>query len=88
MGRAKASVLPEPVLAIPTQSRPDRMGGMQEICTGVGFLIPIYKKKEMNWKEYQENQSSNNSSVVNTDLNLIPIDKNIFYGLKKIMLRT
>ena len=37
MGTTNASVLPEPVLAMPMQSRPDMMIGMHCACTASGF---------------------------------------------------
>jgi hypothetical protein len=41
IGRAKASVFPEPVWAIPMQSRPARMAGIQPAWIGVGRRIDI-----------------------------------------------
>lgn len=40
MGSAKAAVLPLPVCAVPSTSRPARMAGMQPACTGVGRSMP------------------------------------------------
>jgi len=40
-GRAKARVLPEPVKATPTMSRPDRMTGRPCSWMGVGRLMPL-----------------------------------------------
>src|SRR6185312_12316216 len=39
-GRPKASVLPEPVRALPHTSRPARTSGMVSTCTGNGSLMP------------------------------------------------
>jgi len=40
MGNPNAIVLPDPVLAQPTQSLPSRISGMQFTWIGVGFEIP------------------------------------------------
>ena len=40
MGRANASVFPEPVEEMPRMLWPDRAGGMEEICIWVGLVIP------------------------------------------------
>src|SRR6185437_6723957 len=39
-GRPKASVLPEPVRALPHTSRPARTSGIVSTCTGNGSLMP------------------------------------------------
>lgn len=40
IGRAKASVLPDPVCETPIQFFPSRILGIQCSWTGVGFVIP------------------------------------------------
>ena len=40
IGNANAAVLPLPVCARPSTSRPARIFGMQWVCTGVGLCIP------------------------------------------------
>jgi len=40
MGKAKANVLPEPVLAAPIQSLPDSIWGIQFSCIGVATFKP------------------------------------------------
>lgn len=41
MGKAKANVLPEPVLAAPIQSLPPKMAGIQFSCMGVACFRPL-----------------------------------------------
>ncbi len=44
VGRAKTSVLPEPVKATPIMSRPERMTGRPCTWIGVGLLIPLLSR--------------------------------------------
>jgi hypothetical protein len=41
MGRTNEAVFPDPVLAIPTTSRPSIIGGIAFLWMGVGFLYPF-----------------------------------------------
>lgn len=45
IGTANAAVFPEPVFEPPMQSRPDRMGGMQEAWIEVGRFMAMTAKE-------------------------------------------
>ena len=47
IGNAKAKVLPEPVLAQPTQSSPFKIAGIQFSWISVGFLKPRKKMETL-----------------------------------------
>lgn len=62
IGRAKANVFPEPVLAAPIQSLPAKICGIQAFWIGVGNLIP-------------EMDTFNYCKVVNISHNIMSFNK-------------